>query len=294
MSRHRSCLACPGSSEQMLGKLQGLPADEVVVDLEDAVAAGAKDEARKLVAEWLASADLGDRYLSVRVNAVGTPWFQRDVLALAELERRPDSIVVPKVEGPGDLASVEHLLAEAEAEAGVGDRSPLGIQALVETAAGLARVGEIAAAGGRLEALVIGYADLAASLGRAPDADPAIWDAARDSVLVAARANGLRAIDGPHLAIEAGEGLLASARRAEAAGFEGKWAIHPSQLETLNEVFTPPAAELEWARRVIAALDEAEAGGAGAVELDGQMLDEALRASALRVLSRAPGDGGEA
>jgi citrate lyase subunit beta/citryl-CoA lyase len=284
-SRHRSCLVCPGSSPRMLAKLGGLPADEVIVDLEDAVAPAAKDEARELVTRWLASAELGGRHLSIRVNPVGSPWGEADLLAVAGAERRPDSVVLPKVEQVADLDAVAGILAGA----GAG-RSPLPLQALIETAAGLGRVDEIAGGGNHLAALIIGYADLAASLGRSTAAEPAIWDPSREALLVAARSNGLRAIDGPYLGTDAGERLRADARRAQMAGFDGKWAIHPSQIEPLNEIFTPAAAELEWAHRVIAALHGAEERGAGAIELDGQMIDEALRASARRILARAPGE----
>jgi citrate lyase subunit beta/citryl-CoA lyase len=267
----------------MLGKLGGLPADEIVVDLEDAVAPAAKDEARELVVGWLASAELGDRHLSVRVNAIGSPWSEPDLRALAEAGRRPDSVILPKVESVADLEHAEGVLAGAG-----GGREPIAIQALIETPAGLGGVGEIAAADTRLSALIIGYADLAASLGRSTSVEPAIWDPAREAVLVAARTNGLRAIDGPYLSTDVGERFRAEARRAQMAGFDGKWAIHPSQIEPLNEIFTPAAAELEWAHGVIAALEGAEAEGAGAVAFDGQMIDEALRASARRILAREP------
>jgi citrate lyase subunit beta / citryl-CoA lyase len=288
---HRSCLSVPGSARRMLAKAAELAADEIVIDLEDAVAVAAKDDARALVVDCLRGTDWNERYVSVRVNAVGTPWCHLDLLALAELERGPDSVVVPKVESAADLAFVERLLDGAEA--GNGNRSaPIGVQALVESAAGLGRVSEIAACEGRLEALVLGYADLAASLGRDTDAEPAVWDSAREALLLAARAHGLRAIDGPYLGTGADERLLTSAQRGKAAGFDGKWAIHPSQLQILNEVFSPSPAEVEWARSVIAALGEAEARGAGAVELDGRMLDEALRAAALRLLDRAETSAG--
>src|SRR5690606_25784967 len=144
----------------------------------------------------------------------------------------------------------------------------------------------IASASPRLEALILGYADLAASLGRRPEGGEqhdASWDAARDTVLTAARSCGLRAVDGPFLGIAPDDAFLAAARRARALGFDGKWAIHPSQIAALNELFSPSEAEVERARRIVGALAEAEAGGAGAVSLDGEMLDEAVRRRALDV-----------
>jgi citrate lyase subunit beta/citryl-CoA lyase len=222
--------------------------------------------------------------IAVRVNAPGTPWCHDDLIALAAAPRPPASVVVPKVESAGDLAFADRLLDGAERAAGC-DR-PLRIQALIETAAGLARVYETAASSPRLDALILGYADLAASLGRsaagARDLDG--WRPAQEAVLTAARAHGLQAIDGPYLGVAVDDGFVAAATRARDAGFDGKWAIHPSQVASLNELFTPTAAELERARAIVAALDDADRG---AVALDGEMLDEALRVAALRTLSRA-------
>jgi citrate lyase subunit beta/citryl-CoA lyase len=272
----RSCLSVPGSSGKMLAKAARVPADEIVIDLEDAVAPGAKDEARARVAAVLA--DWGGGAVSVRVNAPRTPWCHQDVAALAALEL--GAIVVPKVEGAGDLAFVDRLLDGVEAAA--GRARPLRVQALIETAAGLARVQEIAAASARLDALILGYADLAASLGGTRDLDA--WRPAQEQVLLAARAHGLQAIDGPHLGIAVDDAFAAAVARARDLGFDGKWAIHPVQVDALNAAFTPTDEELRSARAVIAALDAADAG---AVALDGQMLDEAVRAAALRTLARA-------
>jgi citrate lyase subunit beta/citryl-CoA lyase len=285
----RSCLSVPGSSEKMLAKAPGLGADELVLDLEDAVAPEAKEAARALVVQALASDAYAACTVAVRVNQPGTPWCHEDLAALARAPRPPASVVLPKVEGPGDLAFADRLLDGAER--GAGHEPPvMRIQALIETAAGLARVLESAAASPRLESLILGYADLSASLGRsaagARDLDG--WRAAQDAVLVAARANGLQAIDGPWLGVAVDEAFTAAAARARDAGFDGKWAIHPSQVAALNELFTPSAEELERARAVIAALDAAERDeGRGAVALDGQMLDEAVRVAALRTLARA-------
>lgn len=276
----------------MLAKAPTRGADEIVVDLEDAVATSAKDEARATVLAALAEPQWRGVRCSVRVNAPRTPWCHADIVALASLpdatDAGPASIVVPKVESAGDLAFVERLLDGAEAAAGRTRR--LTVQALIETAAGVSRVQEIAAASPRLDGLILGYADLSASIGRAAGAAAPLdsWLAIQDAILLAARANDLVAIDGPYLGISVDAGFTAAAERARDLGFDGKWAIHPAQVAALNALFTPTDDEVAHARAVIAALAEAErAGGAGAVALDGQMLDEAVRVAALRVLARA-------
>jgi citrate lyase subunit beta / citryl-CoA lyase len=278
----------PASSERKLEKAPGVGADEVVIDLEDAVAPAAKDEARAAAVASLAAPAWDGATVSVRVNAPRSAWCHLDIAALASLPDRPASIVVPKVDSAYDLAFVERLVDGVEAAA--GRTRPVCVQALIETAAGLVNVAEIASASARLDALILGYADLAASLGRnrAAQADLDSWRPAQDAVLVAARAHGLQAIDGPHLGVAVDEAFTAAATRARDLGFDGKWAIHPSQVPTLNELFTPSAEEVQRAREVVEALERAERDtGQGAVALDGEMLDEAVRAAALRVLARA-------
>ena len=285
----RSCLSVPGSSAAMLAKAPLRGADEVVVDLEDAVATTAKDDARGTVVEALREPQWDAVRVSVRVNAPRTPWCHADIVAMACAPRGPGSIIVPKVESRGDLDFVDRLLDGAEAAAPTG-RAPLRVQALIETAAGVARLDEIAGASPRLDALILGYADLSASLGRAAGARAELdsWRSIQDAILVAARTHDVAAIDGPYLGIKVDEGFTAAATRARDMGFDGKWAIHPAQIAALNELFTPSEEEVEHARAVIDALAAAEReGGAGAVALDGQMLDEAVRAAALRVLARA-------
>jgi len=267
----RSCLSVPGSSERKLAKAAaGTGADEIVIDLEDAVAASAKDDAR--IATVAALAAWAGGAVSVRVNAPRSPWCHLDVMALAGMAGStsvPVSIVVPKVEDVADLEFFDRLLDGAEAAS--GRRHPL-----------------------RLQALILGYADLAASLGRAPGArsDLELWRPAQEAVLVAARAHGLQAIDGPYLGVEPDASFVAAAVRARDLGFDGKWAIHPAQVPALNELFTPTAEEVGNALAIVAALEQAERhSGQGAVTLDGQMLDEAIRASALRTLARSPRPG---
>jgi citrate lyase subunit beta/citryl-CoA lyase len=270
----------------MLAKAGRLGADEIVVDLEDAVAAAAKDEARELVAGFLTREEAPAATVAVRVNPLASPWGERDVIELARRAGpRIDSLIVPKVEHADQLTAIERLLdAQGEGAAGVG------LQALVETAAGLLHVGELGAGSPRLEALILGYADLAASLGRAPGVlPPESWLYAQEALLVAARAKGLQAIDGPYLEIRDDAGLRLRARHARTLGFDGKWAVHPGQVPIISETFTPAPDEIERAQAILDALERAE--GRGAVELDGEMLDEASRKQALQVTARARAAG---
>ena len=281
MRPRRSALSVPGSSEKMLAKAGRLPADEIVVDLEDAVALSAKDEARGLVARLLREGLVGARAVAVRVNGLDSGCCHCDVLELVE-QAGPeiDSLVLPMVERAEDVRWLDRFLGM------LGERARgIRLQALVETAGGLRRAGEIAKASPRLDAVVLGYADLAASLGRpGRDDPPERWLYAQEIVLVAARAAGLQAVDGPFLAVRDEEGLRSRAEHARALGFDGKWAVHPDQVPVLNEVFTPSADEVERARAIVSAL---ECEGRGAVEVDGQMVDAASRKLALQVVARA-------
>jgi citrate lyase subunit beta / citryl-CoA lyase len=266
----------------MLAKAATLSADEIVIDLEDAVAADAKDEARAALVDVLAGRALAGRAIAVRVNGLDTPWCERDVSAIAACPEAAASLVIPKVESPRDVERAEGLIQEAG-----GAR--LGLQVLLETAAGLQRAGEIAAASPLVEAVIIGYADLRASLGRppAPGEAPAAWVWAQETVLVAARAAGVQAIDGPYLEIRDEAGLRAWAAHVRALGYDGKWAIHPAQLDVLNDIFAPTPEELSRANAIVEALDEAErAGRAGAAEVDGEMVDAAHLKLARQILAR--------
>lgn len=270
----------------MLAKARALDVSEVVLDLEDAVVPERKAAALDLAVAALAGGFSAGR-VSVRVNPPRTPWAHAELIALAGAPATPATVIVPKVESAGDLAFVERLLDGAQAAAGAIAR--IGVQALIETAAGVARMGEITAASPRLEALILGYADLGVSLGRteagARDLDR--WLAVQDAVIVAARVAGVRAIDGPFLSIDDVAGLRASARRAAELGFDGKWAIHPAQLDPIRDAFTPSEQALTRARAIVAALGEAERAGDGTLALDGQMIDEPVRLAALRTLALA-------
>ena len=284
MVRRRACLVVPAAPAAKLAKGRGLEADEVVIDLEDAVVPAAKEAARAGVAAALAEGFAAPS-VAVRVNAIGTPWCHLDLAAIAASAREHVTVVLPKVEHPHDLGFADRLLAGAEAAA--GRATPVRLLALIETAAGLQAVGEIAGASARLDGLIVGYADLAASLGRPAGGGPDDWRFAQDAVLVAARAAGIQAIDGPHLGIRDDEPFRAEVAHARALGYDGKWAIHPAQLDALRAAFTPTEAELAEARATLAALDRAAADGAGAVAVGDRMLDEALAVAARRVLARA-------
>jgi citrate lyase subunit beta/citryl-CoA lyase len=271
----------------MLAKAGALPADEIVIDLEDAVAAAAKDSARAAVVDALADGQLAGRTVAVRINGLDTPWCHRDIVALADgpAAAAVTTLVIPKVQAPEDVCWVARLLDMI----GSGARQ-IGLQALIETATGLRRAGGIAQACARLEALILGYADLRASLGRPANAGeaPASWSFAQDTLLVAARCAGLQAIDGPHLRVDDAAGLQAWAAHARALGFDGKWAIHPSQLGAINDAFSPTDEEVQRAGAIMAALTQAEDdAGRGAVMWEGEMIDEALRKQAQQVLARA-------
>jgi citrate lyase subunit beta / citryl-CoA lyase len=247
----------------MLEKAAGLPADEIVVDLEDGVAADAKDEARGRLGEARAVGTL-----AIRINGLATPWWREDLAAA--IEARPDVVVVPKVVSADDVAAVAALLP-----AGIG------LEAQIESARALVEVERIAAVGGVLEALVFGPGDFAASLG-APvlTIGKGSWDYALARISVAAHAFGLQAIDGPYAALRDLDGLRASALQALAHGFDGKWVVHPDQIAPVNEAFTPSAEEVERAQRILAAAD-------GAVLMDGEMVDAASKRLAAATLARS-------
>jgi citrate lyase subunit beta/citryl-CoA lyase len=251
----------------MLAKAASLPADEVIVDLEDSVAATDKEKARELAAGVLRRGSLGPT-TALRVNARSTPWWEDDLRAAAEA--RPDVVVLPKVESPEDVSAAAEFLPRE-----------VGLEAQIETARGLLEAERIAAAGHGLEALVFGPADLAASLGvPVLTIGAGASDYALAHVLAAARASGLQALDGPHARLGDELGLVLSARRALEHGYDGKWVIHPSQIEPVNRIFTPSPAELERAKRILEAAE-------GAARFEGELVDEASRKLAETLLRRA-------
>ena len=293
---HRSELAVPGSLPSLFEKAAASSADYVFLDLEDAVAPDDKESARHNVIEALAGIDwrAAGKTVSVRINGLDTHYMYRDLVDVVEQAgAHLDTVMIPKVGVPGDVYTVDALLSQMEQALGLRHR--IGVEALIETALGMANVEAVAAASPRLEALHFGVADYAASCrartmtigGLNPDYPGDQWHSALSRMLVACRANGLRAIDGPFGDFSDPEGFMAGARRAAALGYDGKWAIHPSQVDLANEVFTPPAAEVEQARRVLGALDEAAAAGRGAAQLDGRMIDAASARMARNVVETA-------
>lgn len=267
----------------MLRKSIDLAADEIVLDLEDAVAADHKAAARLMVVGARSARQFAGRQVAVRVNAIGTPWCHADVIALAGLDHPGLTLVLPKIETPGDLAFADRLLSGLEAE---HPRAvPIGLQIIIETAAGFANCAVLAGASARVQSLIIGYGDLASSLGRQAGLS---WGFAQETVLVAARAHGLQALDGPNFALAPDDGALRrDAEAAAALGFDGKWAIHPGQIGPINTAFTPAGAEVRRARGILAALDAAGQSGSGVVAFEDEMIDEAMRLGALRMIARA-------
>lgn len=290
----RSALAVPGSNPGMMKKARESGADFVFLDLEDSVAPGDKEQARRNVVEALNELDWRGvgKTVSVRVNGIDTHYFYRDMVdVLEQAGHNLNSVLLPKAGVSADIYLADALITQITAAKGI--RSGIGLEALIETALGLSNVERIAAASPRLEALHFGVADLAASLrartvhigGLNPDYPGDQWHAALSRVAAACRAYGLRPIDGPFGDFNDPDGFLAAARRSAALGYEGKWAIHPSQIALANEVFSPTEEEVERAKRILKALEEAEAAGRGAAQLDGRMIDAASSRMAANIVS---------
>lgn len=280
----RSELAVPGSQPGMFRKALESEADYIFLDLEDAVAPADKAQARLNIIAALHEHDWREhgKTIAVRINGIDTHYMYRDVVDVVEQAGdRLDVVLIPKVGVPADVYLVDALLTQIEEAKGIGQR--IGIDVLIETALGMANVEAIAQSSRRLEAMHFGVADYAASCrartvnigGLNPDYPGDQWHAALSRMIVACRAYGLRAIDGPFGDFKDPNGYTLAARRGAALGIEGKWAIHPSQIGLANEVFTPPAKEVERARRILDALEQAAREGRGAAQLDGRMIDAA-------------------
>ncbi|HWK29117.1 MAG TPA: CoA ester lyase [Solirubrobacter sp.] len=287
----RSCHAVPGSSERFIAKAATLDADEIFLDLEDAVAPNEKDAARQRVIEALHTIDFGDRTVVVRVNGTDTPHYYKDLIAVVEQAgAQLDAIMLPKVRTPGDVEMTDKLLTQIELATG---QTPgrIGIEAQIEDATGLIACEAIAQASPRMETLIFGPGDYSAAvgipittIGAAPDHYPGDHlNYVYSRLVVAARAAGIQAIDGPYGNIKDHDGLRQRAQLVRALGVDGKWTIHPGQIELVNATFTPVREEYDRAERILAAYEQAHAQGAGAAVFDGEMIDEANRKMAERI-----------
>lgn len=304
----RSELAVPGSNPSIFEKAAKSRADIVFLDVEDAVAPDDKEKARSNIIAGLNDVDWGTKTMMIRINGLDTHYMYRDVVDIVEACPRLDMILIPKVGVPADVYAIDMLVTQIETAKKRTKR--IGFEVLIETALGMANVEAIAQSSKRLEAMSFGVADYAASTrarttvigGVNPDygvlsdkdahgnrtffwADQ--WHAAQTRMLVACRAYGLRPIDGPFGDFSDRDGYLAAARRAAVLGYEGKWAIHPSQIELANEVFTPSDAEVTKAKRVVEAMQQAAKEGKGAVSLDGRLIDIASIRMAQALLDKA-------
>jgi malyl-CoA/(S)-citramalyl-CoA lyase len=305
---HRSELAVPGSNPALFEKAAKSAADIVFLDVEDAVAPDEKAQARKYIIQGLNEIDWGAKTMMVRINGLDTHYMYRDVVDIVEACPRLDMLLIPKTGVAADVYAVDMLVTQIETAMKRSKR--IGFEVLIETALGMANVEAIARSSKRLEAMSFGVADYAASTrarttviggvnrdsGVLTDkdaegrrefhwSDP--WHAAQTRMLVACRAYGLRPIDGPFGDFNDPDGFRAAANRVAVLGYEGKWAIHPTQIALCNEVFTPSAAEVTKARRIMEAMRQAEREGKGAVSLDGRLIDYASIRMAEALLKKA-------
>ena len=293
----RSVLVVPASNPAMIAKAAGAKADAICIDCEDAVAPDQKAAARANVVQALTTLDFGTKLRQVRINGIDTPFAYRDLTEIVEgAGASLDIIVVPKANGRDELKFVDTLLTQIEAATGL--TTPIGIEALIETAAGIHNIRDVVTSSPRLEALIFGSGDYAASM-QMPletigglDANDALypghrWHHPMHTIVAAARASGLRAIDGPFAGIRDPEGLDRMARIGRVMGFDGKWCIHPSQPETVDRIFAPSAKEIEIAQATLAAYAQAVAEGRGAVSYNSKMVDAANLRMCGQTMARA-------
>jgi citrate lyase subunit beta / citryl-CoA lyase len=291
----RSCLSVPGSSEKMMGKAPNLGADMVFLDLEDAVAPLEKEAARDKVVKAINDLDWGDVVLCVRVNAWDTKWTYRDVIHVVEnSSERLDEIMLPKVQSAADVQALDMLLTQIEET--TGRKSPVGIEPQIETARGLINVEEICGASDRLETIIFGPADFAASTEmpvltggvQIPEYPGDHFHYVFSKILMAGRANGLQVIDGPYLKIRDLDGLRDYSMRTRILGYDGKWSLHPDQIGVINDVYTPTQEQFDHAFDLLEAYEKATTEGErrGAVMFGDEMIDEASRKMATKFVGR--------
>ncbi len=290
----RSELAVPGSSPKMFEKALNSPAAFIFLDLEDAVSPNDKVTARENVIKALKEIDWrgNGKTISVRINGLDTHYMYRDVVEImCQAGEFVDTLLIPKVGVSGDVYMVDCMVNQIEQERGL--KNKVGLECLIETALGMVNIEEIAQSSKRLEALHFGVADYAASLrartvvigGLNPDYPGDQWHHGLAKLVATCRAYGLRPIDGPFGDFNDPDGYINAAKRGAAIGIEGKWAIHPSQIEHANKVFSPPAQEVEKAHRIIEELAKAAAEGKGAAQLDGRMIDAASEKMAENIIN---------
>jgi citrate lyase subunit beta/citryl-CoA lyase len=291
----RSCLSVPGSSEKMMTKAPGLGADMVFLDLEDACAPLEKVGARVKVVDAVKNLDWGEKVLCVRVNAWDTRWTYGDLIdVVGNAGERLEEIMLPKVQTAAEVVATDLLLTQIEINAGLAP-GHVGIEAQIETARGLINVEDIAAASPRVETLILGPVDFSASMEmpslagglHIPEYPGDYFHYVFMKILMAGRANGLQVIDGPYVKIRDAEGFRDYSRRTQVLGFDGKWALHPDQVAILNEVFSPTQEQFDRAWSILDAYRQATDGDRkGAVMFGDEMIDEASRKVAVKVVSR--------
>lgn len=292
----RSCLSVPGSSERFLQKGPSIPADMTFLDLEDSVAPLEKVEARGKVVDAIKNLDWGDRVLCVRVNAWDTKWTYGDVIeVVGNAGERLDEVMLPKVQSASEVVALDLLLTQIEANVGL-PIGHIGIEAQIETTRGLINVEEICAASPRLETIIFGPADFAASMEmpvltggvQIPEYPGDHFHYVFSKILMAGRANGLQVIDGPFLKVREPDSFRDYCRRTQVLGYDGKWALHPDQVDILNELFSPTQEQFNRAHAILDAYKEATEEGErkGAVMFGDEMIDEASRKMALKFIAR--------
>jgi citrate lyase subunit beta/citryl-CoA lyase len=291
----RSCLSVPGSSERFLEKGPTVPADMTFLDLEDSVAPLEKEAARSKVVEAIKNQDWGDRVLCVRINAWDTRWTYGDVIeVVGRAGDRLDEVMLPKVQSAAEVVALDLLLSQVEQNSGL-PVGHIGIEAQIETTRGLINVEEICAASPRLETIIFGPADFAASMEmpvltggvQIPEYPGDHFHYVFSKILMAGRANGLQVIDGPFLKIREIDAFRDYCNRTKILGFDGKWALHPDQVVVLNEVFSPTQEQFDRAWAILEAYREATEGERkGAVMFGDEMIDEASRKMAIKFVTR--------
>jgi len=284
----RSLLFMPGDSQRKIEKGAQLPADSVVLDLEDAVAPSNKALARQITREMLTTLDFGRRERLVRVNAWSSGYLQADVAET--IASRPDGYVIPKVDSANDLRAARDFIAAQAVQQGL-DPAAIALLVIIETAKGVMNLREIAQLGSPLQALIFGADDLAADIGaiRTPSSLEVLY--ARSAVVIAAAANGLQAIDIVFFDLNDLAGLEEECRFGRQLGYTGKMVIHPRQLEVVNRAFSPTTEEIARAQRILQAAQEHAANGLGAFALDGRMVDGPIIKQAEKVIARAKAAG---